>query len=726
MSRTLSSLVPALGIAAALGLPLPAQDALPGAVASAAPIASASGLAPDGEGLHGFGRGYSSRFDRSGFTFTPALPTAPSARRLAVALRSIARGGVELPIEREVAPEQRGSSAVYRRSPTITERYEVTVDGVEQSFVFDALPGRGELVVRCALGGELSAETAVGDAGGIALLAEELGGVTIGGVTGIDAAGRRGAGELRLVGRTVELVLPASFVDGAALPLVLDPLYGARVDLSVGGGNDVDPAVACSGASGDFLIVWLRKLSLTTSEIYARHYHETNGLGTAFLVGSGATLRRPKVAYHRFQDRFLVVWERAANWLGAAQLASRIVNGNRTLGPELDLTLATADCTHAALSGNPGNAQTDTGGLIVYRETGVGIRALPYTMALSVTGLTLGTVATVAADPLNDLPRISRSGNGVRVVSYSRPGWIVAQPVDQSGAPLGVGYSFAVGAGDLLHSDIDGAGSNFLLVHESIGATSREIAARMFTWSSPTLSEISAGSITNDGFDDREPAVALLGPKYLVAWAHEYAFLSTNVKARPIATTGCIACGAEVTVSGSLVSERTPVIGARLAGGNAAPNALIVSASFQNNVEFAGDITATHYTASFGANQSSLLWSGCGVPATLTASGSFAIGNGAFQFRMSTNPTPATALFAIGLSGAQLPCGTCAVVQPVVLETVPLVGGQAVYTLPVPCDSRLLGAHVDAQGLLIGQLTNNCPLLPTLSTTPAWRFTIVE
>ncbi|MGE0145618.1 MAG: hypothetical protein AB7I19_20435 [Planctomycetota bacterium] len=726
MSCILSSILQVLGCAAVTALPLFAQGELPATLGAVRPIASARGLATHGTGLHGFGRGYSSTFDSTGLTFTPALPNAPRAQRLGVRLQSITRGGVELPTALEVAPEQVETAAIFRRSATITERYEVRIDGVEQSFVFDALPGRGDLIVRCSLSGELATADATRGVDGIEFMVPDLGGVTIGAVTGIDATGRRCAGELRVVDGSLEMGLPASFVDTAALPLVLDPLYGARVDITVGGDSDVDPAVACSGVSGDFLIVWVRKLSLTSSEVFARHYHEVNGLGTAFRIDTGVTLRRPKVAYHRFQDRFLIVWERADSWLGIAQLKSRIVNSDRTLGPALDLTAATADCTHAALSGNPGSAQGDSGGLVVYREAGLGIRALPYTMALSVTGLTLGTVVSVATDPLNELPRISRTGNGVRVVSFSRPGWITAQPVDESGSPIGAGYSFSVGTGNVLRSDVDGAGSNFLLVHEAIGASSREIAARMFTWSNPSLTESSAGPITSDAIDDREPAVALLGPKYLVAWTHDFAFLNSNIKARPISITGCVFCGTEVTLTGSLVSERTPVIGNRLAGGSSAPDALIVSASFEPSVEFRGDITATHYTAAPGANRSSLLWPGCGANATLTAVGSFAIGNGAFRFRVATGTAGGTALFAIGFGGAQLPCGTCTLVQPVVLSGVPIAGGEAAYRLPVPCDSALLGALVDVQGLVLGAVNNQCPLLPTLSTTPAWRFQIVE
>ena len=48
----------------------------------------------------------------------------------------------------------------------------------------------------------------------------------IGTVLGIDARGRTSPGALRVVGNVVELSLPASFVDSAELPLILDPLVG--------------------------------------------------------------------------------------------------------------------------------------------------------------------------------------------------------------------------------------------------------------------------------------------------------------------------------------------------------------------------------------------------------------------------------------------------------------------------------------------------------------------
>jgi len=68
-----------------------------------------------------------------------------------------------------------------------------------------------------------------GSDGSLRFLGEEFGGVTIGQVVGIDGNGDRATGSMQYEDGVLELRLPQSFVDGAALPLVLDPMIGSEI-----------------------------------------------------------------------------------------------------------------------------------------------------------------------------------------------------------------------------------------------------------------------------------------------------------------------------------------------------------------------------------------------------------------------------------------------------------------------------------------------------------------
>lgn len=721
-----------LGFATAAAV-LPGQNAAPSAPD---PIRRTSSvLTPQGDGLYGLGAGYAATFARDRFDFVPALGTRVATnQRLQVALRSIRHGGRELPLQRGVGPVPEGTTAIYHRSATVSERYDVRPDGVEQSFRFTALPGQGDLVVRCALGGELAPRAEPAFGGGLQFLLPGIGGATIGTVTGIDANGSRCAGDLRLVDGELELSLPAAFVDHAALPLVLDPLFGTRIDVTNSPGTEEDPDVAFASATGDWFVVWAQTQSTSSADLVGRFYNPTTGLGTTLLLGNAGTVRRPKVAYHEYQNRFLVVWEKGASWFGPGQIASRIVEGNRTLGPTLDLTATTRNCLQPALCGNPGGTASDTGGLVAYREisqTGGGLKLLPYTLPIGTAALTPGTEVTIDGDPTAELPRLSKAGVGTRLVSYAIAGFVRVQPVDQAGNALGGGYAVDVGAGNVLASDVDGLGQNFLLAHETPAASGKEITARMLTWNpaNQSLTLASSGALTNNAVDDRDPVVALLGPKYAVAWTQAVGFLDYVVKVRPLATAGCTFCGTEATLTGPQLSESMPAIASRLAGGDAtSPQALIVyQSATQLPAQLVGEITATQFTVALGTDTSTPLWGGCGNAVALSTNGGpFAIGNSAFEFRVTGSATAAIGLFVFGFGGQSLPCGSCTAVNPVVLGATPLTVGTGYYPLPVPCNSVFLGFALDAQVGVLGATTNVCPVLNTLSLSPARRFTVVE
>lgn len=727
---------PSLPLAPSLCLVLAAATAwLPGQEAEApADVvgirSTAHLLTPQGDALFGLGANYVATFARDGVHFVPALgPRVAQDQELHVALQSIHRGGLALPLRAGVAPVQEDTTAVYVRSATVRERYDVRADGVEQSFHFTALPGRGDLVVRCALGGSLAEHAEAARDGGLQFLLPDLGGATIGTVTGIDAAGARCTGGVRLVDGALELSLPAAFVDHAVLPLVLDPLIGARIDFTASPGAEQEADVAFAGATGAYYVVWANTTSTTQSSLVGRLYHPTTGLGATQVLASAGAIRRPKIAYHRYQHRFVVVYEKATGWLAPSQLACRIVEGAGTLGPITDPIPGITNGSQPALSGNPSNTIADNGGLLACRQTGLGVVVVPYTLPIGTGNATFGTPVTAVADPTAERPRLSKSGSGTRLLSLAIDGFVRVLPIGQNGAPVGLGYDVATGPGNVLASDVDGQGQNFLFVHESGTGSGREITARMLALNpnNQSLSLASSAVLTSNSVDDRDPVVALLGPKFAVAWTQAVGFLDYAVKVRPLATAGCTFCGSEATLTGPFATQSQPAIASCVAGGDSTnPQALVVCQSATQVPPVTAEITATQFSVAFGTDTQPVLWGGCGQPVTMSTVGPFALGNSTFGVRVSAAATAPIGLFLFGFGGVALPCGVCTAVNPAVLVPAVLNVGTATFPIPVPCNSIFLGYQLDAQVGVLDAVTNVCPLLDTLSLSPARRLTLVE
>ncbi|MBK8976808.1 MAG: hypothetical protein IPM29_12895 [Planctomycetes bacterium] len=687
-------------------------------------------LARDAGGLAGFGRDYAVRFDADGITYTPALGRrAPAPQRLAIRLGSLHRGDLALPIATGAEPRLDGRLARYQRSPSITECYEVRADGVEQTFVFTELPGRGDLVVRCQLAGELAGRGAADGDRALHFVAPGLGGVTIGAVTGIDARGATCSGGLRLVDGALELSLPAAFVDRAALPLVLDPLIGTRISVTAGSDDDRELDVAYDRTSDDFLVVWTRALAAGTTELRALEYGRSTGPGAAFLVASGNVIRRPRVASQNAVDRFVVVYESAPTLVGPATVLAQVVNADRTLGPNVAISPAGSYCVEPDVSGNAGSGFADVGGLIVYREQGAGIRLQQYTLNAGSTGtMVLGTRATVSTDPAAQHPRITRSAGNRAVVAFGLPGSVVAQATTIFGSVIGAGLSAPTGGSATPSPAVDGDGTQFLLAFDAeLAPGDRDIRCMQLSWTGAGVMLAGYDAVSQRvGIDELQPAVAFLGPKYLVAWTVAAGFMSYEVHAKAMAPSGCNECGTELTLAGSLASEVLPAIASRRSGGAVADDALIAFASHSGQPPFEGNIDAWLFTP-FSATLQTTTATGCGNPLSLQAVGQFSIGNAAFSLRLSTTDPNATLGFvSLGLGGPPLVCGSCSLVAPVDLLSGPLPGGVATFPLPVPCLTALLGARLDVQGGMVGSATNLCPLLRTLSTSSAIRLTVVE
>lgn len=692
------------------------------------------GLRADGDGLLGCGNDYVVRFDTSGAHFTPVLGAdAPAVAPLRLALQAIHRGGTVLPCDLQDAPAQAGDTAVYDRSPSIRERYELRDDGMEQSFVFDALPGRGELVVRCRLGG-LGKFAAPAADGGLDFVRAGQRLAQMGTVTGIDANGARAQGTIRHEGDFVELSLPAWFVDQAKMPLVLDPFVSTAQGISVVTANDSAPHTVWHAQLQRWLCVFERAVSSTQKDVMIRPLAPNGSLGSLLPVASvaGSFSRAPRIAYHTGSNRCLVVYQQGESEFALNTIQGAVIDGlATTITPFQVASDPLNSCTFPDLSGDPTGAGQ---GVVAYELRGNGLRLVPYTMPA--TGLpTLGAVVTLSAHPTSVRPRVAKSATSTLAITYGqKPGnfyFAYLRAVSRTGALLGSLAAIGNPGGPaLLHPDIDGDGTSFMMVLEyEVSATDRDVSVAQWQWNGAGWGMPVASAAVSQllGTDERYPTVALLGPKYAIAWEQTTGFLTSIVQCRNFSRTGCITCGPQVTMplAGSMAQ---PALASTYASGGNDNMASLAVTSAAWLFPPSGDVYAGQWNA-FTPVTPTVLSAGCGHPMTLSLVGAPGIGNTTFGFSVSTTDAQASLgafLLGIGLSTPQLPCGTCLIVNPVATNLVVLSGGVANQGLYLPCDQTLIGFPIQAQAATIGSVQNVCPSLNTLSVSRAIAFSIAE
>ncbi len=710
-------------------VPAPARD-----IAS---LTVGHGLESHADGLLGTGSDYSARFSADGLSFTPVLGgDAAPCPPLRLAFASARHGATALPAADVVAPQADGDTAVYARSAALRERYELRDRGVEQSFVFSELPGRGDLVVRCRLDGLGSTPTVAGD-GGLDFWHDGRRLAHLGGVTGIDAHGATVAGQLHAEGEWLELTLPAAFVDRAALPLVLDPfLTASGLNVSASSGSfDHAPDVCYDAVGQRWLFVWQRDVSLVQSDLMLRTWSASAGYGTlTTMVGaSGLVNTKPKIAYHTGIARSLVVFQQQTSALAPASVQGIVIEANLARTAAINMGVPVGSCTDPDVSGDP----TGSGmGVVVYAISGVsiGIRARPYTLGATGTPV-LGSQVTVNSSAAAVRPRVSKSaGPRLAVVWEDRPSTFATASIRaMTRAGVLSGGTFALGnpgGGDLHRPEVDGLGdgSSFLMVLEyQRGFGDRDVTCAEWTWNgngfgAPTAMATISGTA---GIDEAAPTVAFLGQKYAVAWEQQTQFVDGTIHLRNLTPGGCLACGAD-TVLVPVFNHYQPSLAGDFASGGTGNLAML--ACDRANLGTAGYVYGYLWSA-YANPAPTVLGPGCGNVTTLQVLGPAGIGNTTFGFRVSSgDPQASIGLFSLGIGASSplLPCGSCLLVNPIVLDAQVLVGGAATYSLPIPCNLALIGFGLQAQGLVIGSTQNACPALGTLSASGAVGVVIAE
>ncbi|MFG0319017.1 MAG: hypothetical protein ACF8XB_17225 [Planctomycetota bacterium JB042] len=700
-----------------------ARPAGPAAVA-AAPTAGFGFAEVDGRVVGG-GPDWRADVGVEGFTFTPAFGRAASRTwPLTFALESARRAdGRELVEDADALPTLAGGAVELRRAPGLVERYEARRDGAEQTFVLAARPaGAGDLVVRGRIATALDRPDAGDHPDGLRFRADGLGEVTIGGVTGVDAEGRRQPGGLRFDGARIEYTLPAAFLDRAAYPVVLDPLFGTAFTVA-SGYDETSPDVAYDASTGRFLVVWERVFASTDHDVRGQLVNADGTLdgGLLFLAADGnVNALAPRVANVNASNRFVVVWTDSTGFLNGVVKARTVLASTGALGATVPVGAASGLNMRPDVGGEYQEAYAQA--MVVWQKVVPATGRFEVLVARLVVGstgaLSVGPPLTLGSGYDDIDPAIS--GTGLAGGKYLAV-WTRRDPSGGSkdtihGASFNrdltlVSALFVLPGTSWQGSpSVDGDGATFLVAYEREavkGSGDRDVVARSFhpngfgvLQGSPEEIEVDVGALDSAG-----PDVTWLRGSALVAFRQ----LDLTNKHRamlrtfdPLGTAGCE--GAP-----PMSSNGEDVKAIRVAGSHED----LALAVFEADplAGGAGVIRGQRFLAKDGAHAS--LGGACGPIAYASCARA---GNAAFALRLVGAPAWRPAHLILGTQTVAVPCGPCALtVDPAggLFLSVGLTDahGSLDVVSGIPNEASLVGLTFKTQWLTVAPSGGPCPSL---------------
>ena len=356
------------------------------------------------------GTTWKASFDRSGFTFVPFFGAeAPQNYPVRVETTGASIGGEPLRLSNgePVVTDDR----VRTSRGAFAEVVDTRLDHVEQSFVFETLPNRGAITVDVRIASELDARTI---ADGVRF-ANDLGHVDYTKAVALDAAGRRLPLGIQWDGETARMTIPASFVESATLPIVLDPLLNGWFNLSGGAAYNHDMEVASFQANGGrTLVIYQRQISAIDQDCWGILFDGNLGLvQTDFVIDSTTEdWLHVAVAANNYAQNFLVVAEIriGLQWF----IGGRRIGSNGVLGGVFDIE-------REGVVGTPGqNHEPDVGCdpyygaggryTIVFTKRSPGVSDIYMKQVTTAGGLATTNAFPIVTDSTEELrPSISKS-----------------------------------------------------------------------------------------------------------------------------------------------------------------------------------------------------------------------------------------------------------------------------------------------------------------------------
>ncbi|MBX3461560.1 MAG: hypothetical protein KF830_00170 [Planctomycetes bacterium] len=697
------------------------------------------GVHPRSDHVLATGPGFTARFDRAGFEFTPLLgAAAPQPMPLRTTLASVRRGDAVVFARTGDGPVPEAVGAeVHCRHGAVTESYLVADAGIEQRFVLAERPaGDGDLVVRLEVATGLVL-VAADPAAGLHYAAPGRGGVTIGGVTGVDAEGVRAPGTIRVAGDGIEYVLPGAFVAAATFPLVVDPLFGAA--FAVGDaptGTDTAADLAFDATNLCWLVVWRVDVSANVAEVRAQRVSYTGALlgGQILVQGSSglhaSAAHRPRVVNVNASDRFLVGWVTRSDNGGLLFLALRAVAVDAATGASSStVTLYSTGPDDFVLGGDARVGVFGIGdkALLVHTDEFLGssqVRAQLVQVPASGPPVASGAVLTLASgsQPYGPMALTRHAGNqGLWLVAWARTNGVAAPPypqiegcvIDGSGNVCTPVWTLATGQVQAPALATRGNSAFALAWRDD---TTQRLRVRTILYGgacgSGTLTLGAAvDPVQASGFCS-QPALDFAQDKYVLAWRHANLLSPTSVRMKSLDPATCAACSGEYAVETSGAAQSQPAVAAWWSGGMGLDDTALVA------WESGGAIRARRYEAT-GGGSSTLLGGACGPGGgnVVGHQGAPVLGDATFALTLGSPTAPVLAAI-VGLSNVSLACGPCTLVPNLDI----VLAGPGPHGIPIPCDPTWIGVQFWTQWLLFAP--GGCAILPDFGLSVAQRFTI--
>jgi hypothetical protein len=154
----------------------------------------------------------------------------------------------------------------------------------------------------------------------------------------------------------------------------------------------------------------------------------------------------------------------------------------------------------------------------------------------------------------------------------------------------------------------------------------------------------------------------------------------------------------------------------------------LVFAEADDAPPFAGSVICQQVQALGNGQAPVQVGSGCGAGGTSSVGGGspFVIGSQYFTFYVNGLEPGAVPFLSLGLPGAPLGCGTCALTNPLSFEFLPNIAGGASRPFPVTCNPVFTGFVLEFQWVSFLTSQSPCPLATGLSASNRMQITLTN
>ncbi|MDF1838000.1 MAG: hypothetical protein P1V35_09035 [Planctomycetota bacterium] len=279
--------------------------------AAALPVGALESLAPSllldepGDGRT-WARGpqWKASFGLEGLTYIPFFGSdAPKNYPVEFDLESVSSAGQTIELGQRT--RSRTGSTVQLDRGSVQEVYHLTKDTVEQTFVFQSLPNRGELVLDLTVKTELVPQFS--PRGGFDYC-NELGTVHYGRAFAVDASGMTVELEQTLTENGIRISVPRDFVGKSELPLTVDPVI-TTFPITNNTRRQIDLDVSYDSTSSISSIVYSELQSAFDSDVIVVDYNPSidTVVATSSIDITSASWGMPRSASNYDEGQFLCV-----------------------------------------------------------------------------------------------------------------------------------------------------------------------------------------------------------------------------------------------------------------------------------------------------------------------------------------------------------------------------------------------------------------------------------